>query len=55
MYEAFGISAKVEELANKVESKIEPIFKQIGSLHKKRLPEGSLLCLFDGIKLPYRL
>ena len=41
MYEAFGISAKVEELANKVESKIEPIFKQID----KRCETNSLRVL----------
>ena len=29
MYEAFGISARVETLANEVEKKIEPVFKQI--------------------------
>ena len=41
MYEAFGISAKVEELANKVENKIEPIFKQID----KRCEANSLKVL----------
>ena len=41
MYEAFGISARVETLANEVEKKIEPVFKQID----KRCEKNSLKVL----------